>query len=603
MNPRLSGMTACSLGALAACTPAPTALPTAPGPTQTPPLASAAPATVAPTPSASIAPTPLASVFPGRTPWPTASAPAPGGSKVIVSGMVYDEKGATVDEATVSVRSLDPSVPYRASATTNQGSWVVNNVPDGANVEIIATKDGWTTRRRVGAFEQLQTGERNVVNFGTNGTASPEDPSAEAYFLSDRPEIAETEPLHDARDVDPRSLTYVMRLSEPLDATNRRRFADAIRLFPGNREAAPGPLDAAGMPITEAAYRDLSRISDAAPSQPGSQADYLIDPANGGAWAYALARDTPFMGDPQIRAEVTWDDAGTAATLTFKAPLIAAANGAARYQFGLVAGGGQHPQIEDRSRNQLGTDRENDPTRYPAAGFLIHNTIRRADASLPAVLKTTAERWAATHQMVSAFDVARDEQPPKLLGVTYEPVGDDSRIALRFSEPMAAFNGLTRGQRSPNLRFVDTEAANAPGADVSEGGEADPLALFSFAVGDDPDDVAGTDLSEGPAVRVYDATDAATRFGADAADQRRGFRFLRANLTQKRRAELIAGQDDGRITIEIDPAAPETLYLYVFNRPQIFGAALSGLKVQVEDLQDPAGNRIRAADGAGTGSM
>ncbi len=603
MNSRLPGMALCSLGALAACTPAPTALPTAQEPTPTPSTAPSAPMSTAPTPAPSVAPTPLKSAFPHNTPWPEFSASAPGGANVILSGMVYDETGETVDGAIISVRSLDASVPYRGSATSQAGSWVINNVPEGANVEILATKESWTTRRRVGSFEKTRTGQRNVVNFGASGEVSSDDPAGGAYFLSDRPEIVETAPVHDARDVDSRSLTYAIKLSEPLDAKNQQRFSEAIRIFPGNREAAPGPLDAAGAPIGEASYRDLSRISDGNPSEAGSQTDYRIDPADGGTWAYALAEDVAFMRDARTRATVTWDAAGLAATLTFRAPLIAAENGSARYQFGLVAGNELNPQIRDGERNQLGTDRTNSPDRYPDPGFLIHNTIRRVDPSLPSDARRADVRWAATHRMVSAFDVARDEMPPKLLGVTYETIGKDSRIALRFSEPMAAYNGRTRGHSSPNLRFVDTEAPDTPGADVSEGAEADPLALFSFAVGEDIDDAASTDLSDGPAVRAYDATLTATRFGAELADRGRAFRFLRANLSQKRRAELVAGQDDGRITIEIDPDDPAHLYMYVFNRALIFDGALSALKVQVEGLQDPAGNRIRAADSTATGKM
>ncbi|MEB3197033.1 MAG: carboxypeptidase-like regulatory domain-containing protein, partial [Candidatus Sericytochromatia bacterium] len=157
-----------SLSMLTGC---PWGTPTA---TQSPAPAAATPAAspVAPVASPSAA-APIASPSTDATgtaaPSLPPAAPAASGEKVIVSGNVYDEKGATVDGATIIVKSLDKTAPYEFSTTTTQGSYVLNSVPEGANVEIIASKDGWTSRRRVGSFQKAATGKKNIIDFGTAG--------------------------------------------------------------------------------------------------------------------------------------------------------------------------------------------------------------------------------------------------------------------------------------------------------------------------------------------------------------------------------------------------------------------------------------------------
>jgi hypothetical protein len=201
----------------------------------TTPTGSPSAGTTSPSPSATASTTtqPGASGTASASPTVTTSAQPPSGKTTIVSGTVYDETGATVDGAVIKVNSLDTSVPYTATTTTSQGSWVVNSVPEGANVEIIATKDGWTSRRRVGSF-QTQANVKNIVDFGGNS-----DAAGIAYFVSKFPEIASVDPGYDANNVDNTTVSYKLTLSEPLDATNQNRFANAIRLFPANSYAAP----------------------------------------------------------------------------------------------------------------------------------------------------------------------------------------------------------------------------------------------------------------------------------------------------------------------------------------------------------------------------
>ncbi|MDB5100895.1 MAG: hypothetical protein JWM80_5316 [Cyanobacteria bacterium RYN_339] len=184
----------------ASATLAPAATPT-PGPTAAP---TASPVTTSP-------PAPAATGTPTATPKPISSAPAGCcGPYPVVTGTVFDEAGAPVDGALVRVTSLDASVSYRGSTTTAAGKWVINNIPRGLNVELVASKDGWTSRRRVGSYD-IQANQQNVVNFDG------------AYFISSYPEVARVE--HKPGSV-------VFTLSETLDDVNRRRFEDNLRLVP-----------------------------------------------------------------------------------------------------------------------------------------------------------------------------------------------------------------------------------------------------------------------------------------------------------------------------------------------------------------------------------
>lgn len=94
-----------------------------------------------------------------------------------VIGTVYDERGVVVDEAVITVRSLDVSVPYRTTVTMKKGAYAVPDVPQGANIELLATRPGWTTRRRVGSFQQQVTHVGpDVIDFGAPLDAGPDAP-------------------------------------------------------------------------------------------------------------------------------------------------------------------------------------------------------------------------------------------------------------------------------------------------------------------------------------------------------------------------------------------------------------------------------------------
>jgi hypothetical protein len=113
--------------------------------------------------------------------------------------------------------------------------------------------------------------------------------------------------------------------------------------------------------------------------------------------------------------------------------------------------------------------------------------------------------------------------------------------------------------------------------------------MFTFAVGEHAGETAGARLDA--AAAVFDPTRRAA-WGGTSDERGRAFRFAREALTRQDRASLQAGRDEGRITLEVDPNAPATLYLYVFDQPRLFAPGLAEIKARVQDLQDPAGNAI-----------
>jgi hypothetical protein len=130
-------------------------------------------------------PTPATETF---TPAPDISdATTNPGDKVTVSGTIYNEKGETVDGATVTVRSLDASLPFSAIVQSTRGAYAVMYVPRDANVEVVVSKYGWTSRRRVVAV-QNPTERRATLDFGGR-----EEPAGAAYFISDYPEVVATQ--------------------------------------------------------------------------------------------------------------------------------------------------------------------------------------------------------------------------------------------------------------------------------------------------------------------------------------------------------------------------------------------------------------------------
>jgi hypothetical protein len=619
----------------ASSTGTPTTPPTTGTPTATPSAGTANPSPSV-TPSTTTTPAATGSA---AVPQPSVSAPsAAGGKLTIVSGTVYDETGATVDGAVIKVTSLDASVPYTASTTTSQGSWVVNSVPEGANVEIVATKDGWTSRRRVGSF-QTNANQKNVVDFG--GTT---DSAGTAYFVSKYPEIASVDPIYDANNVDPTSVSYKITLSEPLDSTNQNRFANSVRIFPANSFAAPDNDASAPGLATGAGYFDLKdqKITPFTPTitldrgvDPDANAGYSAGTTNhplGGTatgatanvpWDYSIKNGSLFLNDANTRANITWDATGTVATFTFNAPLIADRTNQARYQMGLVAQS-QTDRIVDKDNNQLGIDANGGQNTYPVVGALIHATVKQPDLALnlPSNLGNVtggAARWIGTHSDAARFAVKVDNNnDPQLASIAYtKNLNQSSRFELTFNKPIAAYNGRLGGH---------------VGSSIIDGSV---LRKISFAVSDRTGGTNNVNLKGDNGTYGLDARSAGSKFGAGSNSPDVEKEFYLANTfanggtaspnmgtqtaiggnpantsgtpdysvggvmntygSEIRAVEADVNSKQGSYLLAVNPSNPKTLFIYVVKQPTVFDTRIVELKCRAEGVPDPAGNTIKAA--------
>lgn len=292
------------------------------------------------------------------------SAPPSGYHTTITSGMVYDEQGAPVDGALVKVNSLDVTVPYTATTTTASGSWVVNNVPEGANVEILVSKDGWTNRRRVASF-QTMSNLKNPINFGSsNGN----DPGA-GYFISKYPEI---EWVRVQRD---ESWSVTVKLGEGIDDVNRRRLEDGLCVLPANSTAA------GSQPL----LGDFSQ--DRAPN------GLDLDNAPG-----AIRKGNSQFGN---RVTVTWNADFTEATMTIPLAGLNPAAGA-RYQV-LLASAFTGDRIVDKDNNPLGQTDDLGWQGTIPKGRLIRAVFRNPSLAVGLQSTSGALRWRDTHLDGSSF--------------------------------------------------------------------------------------------------------------------------------------------------------------------------------------------------------
>lgn len=512
-------------------------------------------ATTKPTPAKAASPTPrpsptVAPVDDEPSPSPKAVDPK---KKVVVSGMVYGPDGAALSGVTVRARSLAAEAPFEAEVKTDTGSYVLNDVPSGANLEIVATKDGWTSRRRVGSFDDTSV-DGNAFNFGAPAEGAG---AAAAFHLSPFPEIIGTSPAANGTNVDPTSVRVRLELSEPLDAENRARFVRALRLLPANDAANGG---AAGTTT------DLARSED-----DGYPRAVTVDGAATVA-PYALRAGSTFMNDPTRAAAVEWDATGKVATLNFDAPLLTSSDDDCAYQIALVSAGADQ-RIHDRDGYQLGTDAAGSQDAYPAAGDLVLGVFKARRLRLDAVGGLTAgsgeARWASTHDDVVRFELARDEQAPSLQSVRAVYIGDETRLELTFDEPMGAFNGTTGAFIAPSL-----------GDDVTD------LQHFSFAVDESADELADRSLDGEDDATEVDPR-AVASWGGEG-ERRHEFRFAPGAFAATR-----AGAAVGSVVLELDDRNPRKVWLVIAGRPRFFHPAAAAIRARVEGVADPAGNEIR----------
>jgi len=104
------------------------------------------------------------------TPLPAATSDISVIEKSTFNGKLFDDLGVPLEGATVKVRSLNTSVPYEAETYTVGGVFAFNNVPSGIQIEIITSKVGFATRKRVEVIKSNKQGDPNAnrYDFGTD---------------------------------------------------------------------------------------------------------------------------------------------------------------------------------------------------------------------------------------------------------------------------------------------------------------------------------------------------------------------------------------------------------------------------------------------------
>lgn len=518
----------------------PSAAPTAAGgstaPTTTP--ESAAPASAAP-----------GSAAPSVTP------SAANVGNATIKGTVFDLAGARVDAAKVRVHSLNPSNPYDTTVDVVGGAYVVNQVPAGVQLEIVALKDGFTTRTRVESLSPPdQNTQANVINFG-GPIVSTGDTEGPAYFISKYPEITAVDPADDATGVDPTKVVVKLTLSEPLDTTNQRRFADAIRVFPTvdtvtELNSAISGINFASNASGVEDLEDKTAVTDSMVNI-NNQSPFYVD------------ESSTFLGEENTQASVTWDAEGKVATLTFNAPLAASDNETLKYQIGLASDGSN--VIEDKDGNDLGLgyDRKfggynNNPK---LAGNMIYNAFRETDLAVDSDATTEITRWEQTHTHVSTFELAEDDTEPTLTAVTVTTPAGMTRISLTFSEPMGAYAGNGPDEsvnRLPGSAVIGTDNVK-----------------FTFAVAETANDLSDVDLDGD-----FAANEAATGIGSTSST---------------RETEFSLGSN---WNVTLNPNDAKVVRLELPGTTTFFANDVNAIKARVEGLADPAGNTIteRSAD-------
>jgi len=241
-HPSRSALALAATGLLAAaCAPQPVA-PTHPAPSATPPASPQPSAEPSPAPSRPPSPDPSSqpSAEPEPSATPTPSASAPGDISVVepttFNGRVYDDNNTTLDGVTVSVRSLSSAVAFEQVVQTANGSYAVNNAPSGVQIEILASRPGYTTRRRVEVLKSNKQGDPSVNRYDFGRGGDPNDTGSINNALSNLPEVVSVSPGRNASGVAP-STQFTLTFSEPMDIQSVEN-AFAIRAFNERRLSA-----------------------------------------------------------------------------------------------------------------------------------------------------------------------------------------------------------------------------------------------------------------------------------------------------------------------------------------------------------------------------
>lgn len=345
------------------------------GPSSPEPMASRTPEAGAPLPE----PSPL-------SPAPVMSAPSHGIRKVVLSGRVHDLEGNAWlrSRGDIAITSLDPNWPYASTTSTSEGWFVFNDVPPGVLCRLVLSKEGHATRQVVLAW-QAESFARNVQDFGGNAWSAWPQP---ALALTNQPEVAEVVASASGLRV---------RLSEPLNAPNRARFAQALRLLP-TRDPGASP---AGVGQDFALGAGLSaeggdRLRWPFAWRPDPQA---TGPAQ--AWPEAMPQGSLGASEASPIGALVWNAAGDEALWSWGVAPPGAGQAGVGHQLALVVGAAP---IQDGEGLAMGLPGVQAGLALPAGKLLPLAFYQDPPATLPAAeLPLVApiapeRRWAWVHR-------------------------------------------------------------------------------------------------------------------------------------------------------------------------------------------------------------
>jgi hypothetical protein len=289
-------------------------------------------------------------------------------SHVFTRGRVYDEAGRPVaDGAQVWIQSVNPQYPFATAAPVENGQYGAL-VPVGLQLSWSVARAGWTTRSRVETLLPIGI-PAHFIDFGGN---HPEDAEGAAHFVASKPEVWAVDNL---AAIDDRNFHFKLRLSEPLDEANRRRFVQAVTVVPANEAALVPP------------YTGTWHTPAAAPSavpRLGDLNHYLS--ADGGA--------DP-MGYSAFALTCRWDESGRELTVTAPMPTHVRDPLNARYDVALFAP--EATPITDAEGHRLGTDAAGTLDAQPTVEGLLYGTFYiEPGGGLDD--QSPESRWRSTHR-------------------------------------------------------------------------------------------------------------------------------------------------------------------------------------------------------------
>ncbi len=137
--------------------------------------------------------------------------------KNIIFGKIYSDSQHLLAGTKVLVRLINNRFQFSKETISTDGIFRLVDIPVGYQVEIIASKIGYTTRRRIEIVKSPGKSDPNAnrYDFGAD-VATASGFSASYNTLSDKPEVTMALPSRSQRNVAPNN-AFVLTFSEPMD--------------------------------------------------------------------------------------------------------------------------------------------------------------------------------------------------------------------------------------------------------------------------------------------------------------------------------------------------------------------------------------------------